>query len=373
MIDSSASNLDTDPNDLRIAAGRTLNSALITAAGAVNGKQPDLVTVVDFDSSAAVYYPLGDPSGAGPSFDLIDSSGGTDIADGVKAAVDELTKQGSGSTADRSGIVVLTDGEDSSATALVKEIQRAGSAGIRVSFGFLSPSGTTPSYPDVLNAIIATGGIFRTIDSATAQQVFISNVLANGLTKGDSGADVSSTLISGLSIAANTNANGPNAFTYTASAGETINVTITALEKQQLEGVIRDGAGNELTKGTTNTAGVAALTLDVAQAGPLSVLVTALSGSGLFTIGLNSSLGVSNCTLVPPTNNTNGTSGGNNGTPGGNGNGNGNGTSTPSARPSNPPSPTSSKPPTYTGAAAALNVASGSVLALLTFVAAVML
>ncbi|KAF1808605.1 hypothetical protein P152DRAFT_405120, partial [Eremomyces bilateralis CBS 781.70] len=358
VIDSSGSNLDTDPNDLRVVAGRTLNSALVTAAGATGGKQPDLVTVVDFDYSATVIYGLGDPAGAGPSFSSIDSSGGTYIAEGVKAAYDELTKQNSGSTADRTGIIVLTDGEDSSADELVTEIQRAGNASIKVSFGFLSPSGSSPSYPEVLSAILNTGGIFRTVDTDSAQQAFISTVLANGLTTSDGGTDVSSILISGLSIAASSNSNGPNTFTYTGTAGEKINITITALEKQTLDGSIRDASGTELTTGSINAAGVAALTLDLVNDGPLSVLVSAASGSGLFTIGLNSSLGVSNCTLVPPV--TNGTSGG--------GGGN-NATVTPSAH-----LPTATgKPPQFTGAAAAVNVAGASTFGLLAFFAAALL
>jgi len=360
VVDSSGSNVDTDPNNLRVIAGKTLNSALVTTAGATGGKQPDLVAVVDFDDVATLIYQLGDPANAGASFDTIDSSGGTYIAEGVKAAYDELTKAGSGDTADRTGIVVLTDGEDSSPDELVTEIERAGNASIRVSFGFLSPTGSSPSYPEVLNAILNTGGIFRTIDSDAAQQAFISTVLANGLTKGDGGSDVSSTLISGLSIAASTNANGPNTFTYGGTAGETINITITALENQDLDGSIRDASGAELTKGSTDSSGSAELTLAIAADGPLSVLVTATSGSGLFTIGLNSSLGVSNCTLVPPPTNS---------------------TSKPTHPPTaTPPTPTgknnatiTGKPPQFTGGASGVHVAGVSAFGMLAFLAAALL
>lgn len=112
VIDSSGSMSSSDPEDLRLAAGRALNDWLITKDEATNGKKSDLVTVVDFDDVATVLYPLGDPgSAANRSFSGIDASGGTYIAGGVEAAIGELTKGGSGDTASRSGIIVFTDGE----------------------------------------------------------------------------------------------------------------------------------------------------------------------------------------------------------------------------------------------------------------------
>lgn len=109
VIDSSGSMADSDPSDLRLVAGRALNSFLISADEAGGGQKPDQVTVIDFDSSALVVYPLGDPNNeANASFALIDSAGGTYIADGVRTAMDELTK--TGNTDKRSAIVVFTDG-----------------------------------------------------------------------------------------------------------------------------------------------------------------------------------------------------------------------------------------------------------------------
>jgi hypothetical protein len=46
-IDSSGSMSSTDPNDLRITAGKALNNQLVSAAGATGGKKADLVTVVE--------------------------------------------------------------------------------------------------------------------------------------------------------------------------------------------------------------------------------------------------------------------------------------------------------------------------------------
>lgn len=111
VIDSSGSMAESDPYNLRLAAGRALNDWLITKAEAGNGKQPDLVTVINFDETAYLDYPLGDPAGANSSFDAIGADGGTFIAGGVDMGMAQLTSTGSGSTSGRSSIIVFTDGE----------------------------------------------------------------------------------------------------------------------------------------------------------------------------------------------------------------------------------------------------------------------
>lgn len=111
VIDSSGSMVDTDPQNLRLAAGRALNSWLITKAEATGGKKADLVTVIDFDDSPHLDYPLGDPAGANASFSKIDSSGGTYIAGGVTMGTTQLNASSTGSTSGRSSIIVFTDGE----------------------------------------------------------------------------------------------------------------------------------------------------------------------------------------------------------------------------------------------------------------------
>ena len=81
VLDSSGSMSWNDPDNLRIIAGKSLNSQLVTASAATGNLKADLVTVVDFDDEATVIYPLGDPAGADSSFDTIDSDGGTWIAE----------------------------------------------------------------------------------------------------------------------------------------------------------------------------------------------------------------------------------------------------------------------------------------------------
>jgi len=111
VIDSSGSMAESDPDNLRLAAGKSLNDWLITKNEAVGGKKEDLVTVINFDDEATLDYPLGDPSGADSAFDTIGADGGTFIAGGVEMAIDQLTNSSSGATSGRSAIVVFTDGE----------------------------------------------------------------------------------------------------------------------------------------------------------------------------------------------------------------------------------------------------------------------
>jgi predicted metal-dependent peptidase len=112
VIDSSGSMVDNDPDNLRLTAGQEIDDWLISVNNAVGNKKADLVTVIDFDDSVNIDYALGDPGAAADAaISKIDADGGTYIAGGVQAAIAQLTSSSSGSTKDRSGIVVLTDGE----------------------------------------------------------------------------------------------------------------------------------------------------------------------------------------------------------------------------------------------------------------------
>jgi len=200
VIDSSGSNMRTDPGGLRIGAGGAFNATLTTEAQVTaqgHGKS-DLSMVLQFSDSASVVSPLADPSLA--RFDGIGAAGGTSIASGVELARAELT-----ASVDqpppfrRFGIVVLTDGEDPDIGALVAAIDGAAAMGIRTSIGFLSPPpnpvpGTTraraaqllpgrfePS-PRVIAAVQRSGGVAATIDSARAQRAFVDVAVGAGLT-----------------------------------------------------------------------------------------------------------------------------------------------------------------------------------------------
>lgn len=350
VLDSSGSMASTDPFNLRIVAGKALNNQLVTAAGAGGGKKADLVTVVDFDDSATVIYPLGDPAGAGSSFDKIDSSGGTFIADGINKAISELTKPGNDPTAGRSGIVVLTDGEDSSVQVLITAIKAAASAGIRVSFGFLAPADATFD-ADLLQAILKTGGSYTSFETADAIQSFLFLMLSNGLTASDQSANTDQPLLPGITVAKLTGGQNAVSFGYAAQAGEALVFTVESLSKQPLDAELTDASG--ASAGKNSTAGAAGkpaqIAYTAASAGNIKLVVSTTStAEGVFQVSLNSSLGISGCNLTTVPNNSTGT-----GT-------NGSTTVTPPT-----PTPTKTQPPFVTAGASKLATAGFSVVGFL--------
>lgn len=330
VIDSSGSNLETDPSNLRIAAAKEFNKNLITSAAAGAEGKPDLVTVIDFDTSARVVYPLGDPASA--TFDGIDSSGGTNIASGVSAAIDEITSNTVYPTFWHSGIVLLTDGQDFNRLALLAQIARALTNGIRFSQGFLSPplspvpgrrsirtgsgvqrrQGTsTPADLELITAILRTGGVYSVINSAEAQANFIDLVSQKGATAIDDNTG-STALKKGLSIASLiTSSETPKYFTYTAQPGEAINITITSLSAVGLNAILHDILqNNDVRDGSVVAGGHASISFSATDLTKLELVVspmneTANGTEGVFTVELSSLLPLNGTNTTLP--NANGT------------------------------------------------------------------
>jgi hypothetical protein len=341
VIDASDSMAINDPNKIRLAASNALDDVLISQSEATNGKTADLVAVVDFSATADLLYPLGDPAGASGSINGITLSHGTAIGAGIKTAINELTKPGNDPTANRTGIVVFTDGEDfplSGRKLTIDEIKKAVSLGIRVSFGFLSVDSSNQNR-EILSAILDSGGIYATIGRASAQQTFLSLVLAHGLTGIDaSGVNSSSTLLPGLATAAFFSQTGANTFTYKAKAGETFNITVAAIDPIDLKATLRDVKTNtDIKSSTTGKTHVAFLGYTAKSDMDVEVVVTATNTgtAGIFSIGLNSS--------IPFTDNCNITS------------------NSSSTQP--PSSPTSSQPPLFTGGAVSVLEGSSNLFA----------
>lgn len=288
--------MTNDPDNIRLTASKDLSRGLISNNDATNGKVPDLVTVVDFATDANLLYPLGDPASVQSSIDSITPRGGTAIGAGIETAINELTKSGHDPTTNRTGIVVFTDGQDSLASGTnvtIEEIKRAFGLGIRVSFGFLSVDSSNQDR-EILGAILTTGGIYATVGQASAQQSFVALTLVHGLTGIDaSGVNDSSVLLPGLASAAFLSQTGSNTFTYTAKAGETINITVTAIDQIDLKVALREvNADTEIKSNTTGGAGVAFLEYNAISDTNVEVVITAtnISNTGIFSIGLNSSI-----------------------------------------------------------------------------------
>lgn len=313
VVDSSGSNSWTDPSNLRIQVAKDFNSKLTTYAQAGEGV-PDNVAVIDFDDYARVIYPMGDPAGA--KFDSIDSSGGTDIGSGISLAIDEILRDQPGVFAKRSGMIVLTDGEDFNPANQILQLGRAYLHGIRVNFGFLDPiANPVPLFPkrslgkrdpgvDLMAAILKTGGIFGTINSAAAQKNFVDLVIARGATEVD--APIGNViLVSGVAVADILQpGTDERTFSYLASAGERLNFTVTPKSSgTSLKAVLHDIRQN-INIGTLNTVGLApsSISYNAVANTALELVVSSASGNTttdiVFSVSIDTNMPVKNITTT---------------------------------------------------------------------------
>jgi len=300
VIDSSGSMATSDTSDLRLDAGRALNNWLISSAEAKNGKKSDLVTVIDFAGEATLDYPLGDPGlSANSSFGRIGSDGDdTYIASGVEMAIIELTKGGSGTTAGRSGIVVFTDGEDSSTSMLVSQISNATSKGIRVSFGFLN-SNAGYQDKDIVLAIGKSGGVYSTITSEDSSNNFINYAILNGLTMNDNPQGNNSTLLAGLATAHFTGGSQTQSIIYNARAQESIDFVVETIDAGRLRAELLFGGKVQNTTNITSRYDYGSLAIKTSRAGQIEIKVTATKApnDSIFIISATSDMPAQNCTV----------------------------------------------------------------------------
>jgi hypothetical protein len=256
-----------------------------------------LTKTPSFDDVGTVVYPLGDPSGATSAYDKIDSNGGTSAGDGISKAIEELTTPGHGDTKDRSGIIVLTDGEDGNPTLLLEQIKKAGSLGIRVSFGYLKPPSTANAL-EVKEAILQTGGTYSTFQEAESIQPWLYLLLSNGLTAGDSNSSKEQPLLSGITVAKISGADAV-LFSYAASQGEKLVFTVESLSQQNLDVSLSKSGGSEIGKNSTTATDPADLSYQASGSETLLLSVSAVGSTadGVFQVSVNSSLGLSGCNL----------------------------------------------------------------------------
>ncbi|RFU27607.1 hypothetical protein B7463_g8739, partial [Scytalidium lignicola] len=299
VIDSSPSMEESDPNNLRIAAGEALNGWLITDAEAkAENKNPDEVAVVDFGFDPHLDYPLGDPGGAGASFAQMQTIDGTFIAGGVDMGIQQLNGSSTGTTSGRSSIIVFTDGEDSDTETLVDSINSASSQGIRVSFGFLDASNSLQDV-SVLTAISASGGVYATITTEDASNNFINFAILNGLTNQDNPSGNNSTLLAGLTIAPVIQQNKTVTITYNARKNEIIIFTIQSVDGEILTVEALSGS-TVLNKTTIDYYSTSSLPVRAKSTGPIDIKVAAPEATedNMFTIGAQSNMPIQNCTVA---------------------------------------------------------------------------
>lgn len=292
VIDRSGSMEDTDPSNLRLQAAKLLVGKLIPSSGTTTGQTADQVTIVQFNETAEVLYPLGDPSGAGATIDGIPANGGTFIGGGISAALDELTR--SGNKPDAAGIFVLTDGADDPPSLIsdtIDSINRAQQAGIRVSFGFLSVDAEEQD-SRITSAILSSGGTFTTVNTAEDTSKLVAQALLNGLVGPPQTGSVP--LLPGLKTAGMLSQTSLTSFSYAAQSGEAFNVTVTAIDNIPLKATLKQaGQTSEIKSAVTDTTtGIALLEYTAFSTGNYTIEVSSASGSksGLFAVQIGSSL-----------------------------------------------------------------------------------
>ena len=304
-IDSSGSNTDTDPGNLRVDAAIALNDGLLSKAEAGPGATSDLSAVVTFTNSARVCSPLGDPPKA--DFSCVRSDGGTSIASGIRAATAELTRNASESEIrDRSGIVVFTDGLDDSTFAIEAAIRDAAGQGIRVSIGLLDPVEVSPPPPpppppppklrgeleaaqasdpppSYVRAILDSGGIYATISSAEDQREFVRLVNTHGATNLDdpNGPDDGGTLVADIaSSGAIADRADTDTFTFNATAGRIVDFGVRPLVQGALAVTLTDvRTGKVVMRSSRLVAGAVAVRARPRVHGPFEVTVARAKGT----------------------------------------------------------------------------------------------
>jgi hypothetical protein len=131
-------------------------------------------------------------------------------------------------------------------------------------------------------------------------------LLSNGLTASDKSGNGDQPLLSGITIAKLSGADAIT-FSYAAQAGEDLVFTVASFSGQTLKADLQDDTGKSIA---TNTTGEEPATINhSADAAATLKLVVAADGAteGVFQVTLNSSLGISGCSLPNNTTPTPGT------------------------------------------------------------------
>ncbi|KIX93438.1 uncharacterized protein Z520_10857 [Fonsecaea multimorphosa CBS 102226] len=300
VIDSSGSMEESDPYNYRLSAAKMVLDWLISKSEVTSTQKQDEVAIINFDDKAYLDYPLGDPGAAASSLAQIGADGGTYIAGGVQMAIKQLSAANTGDTAGRSGILVFTDGEDSSTQDLVDQINRATSLGIRVAFGFLDDSSSLQD-TDVLSAIMHSGGRYFTIQNYNASKAFIDGIIVNGLTHNDNPDGDTTTLLAGLDASHFISGSETQTMIYSARAKEQLTFNVQSVDAGTLTVQIVSG-GKTLDKGQSDYYSsyysdgysVVAPSTDT-----IDVKVTAdnAAKNSIFVVGVTSNLPPENCTV----------------------------------------------------------------------------
>jgi hypothetical protein len=179
-------------------------------------------------------------------------------------------------------------------------VRAATAAGVRVSFGFLAPPSSAASAstaraqaqaappPDLVQAILESGGVFSTIDSAEAQEAFVELVGSRGVTALDdpNGAGDGGSIAPGVGV---TGLAGPgpdrDPYAFRSTPGRLLTVTARTLSGGPVAVEAHDvAAGRRLARQRTGGDGQAVLRGRFRSARLLDLEVTSNGAGGTYSL-----------------------------------------------------------------------------------------
>ena len=149
--------------------------------------------------------------------------------------------------------------------------------------------------PSILTAVLSTGGMYATIDGATAQNSFVNLMIVHGLIYDydDNPSPKDSTaLVNGLSLAAALLGSGSSTLMYNSKANERVTFIITSVTAGDIDVTADNANGKQLGKTSIFSDFTDTLVVTGATSGDIKLQVSTTSNqvNGLFIIGVNSSI-----------------------------------------------------------------------------------
>ena len=203
-VDSSGSNLDTDPNNLRIAVAHNLlmsqaNRNDLILNGMIENERVVQTAAIDFDSDVKILSDFAWPDDLyyRKMFDSIDSNGGTDIAKAIYASIN-LLKEHDGNNQpiskpvnEKNSLFILTDMDNNAGQQpVIEAIEKAAKEDIKIHLGHLKPffirsavskinndisinSRQQVAFDDVIKSMLKTKGSYAIVEDADSQQAWM--------------------------------------------------------------------------------------------------------------------------------------------------------------------------------------------------------
>ena len=203
-VDSSGSNQDTDPNNLRIVVAHTLlmsqaNRNDLILNGMIENERVVQTAAIDFDSDVKILSDFAWPDDLyyRKIFNRIDSNGGTDIAKAIYASINLLKEHDDNNQPiskpvnEKNSLYILTDMDNNDGLQpVIKAIEKAAKEDIKIHLGHLKPffirsavskinndisinSRQSVAFDDVIKSMLKTKGSYAVVEDADSQQAWM--------------------------------------------------------------------------------------------------------------------------------------------------------------------------------------------------------